>query len=127
LNDIPTKINDPKWIAWAAGLFEGEGTIFEVIRQGDKHRTYNVRLQMQMTDKDVVLKFDEVLNCIGHVYYVRSRNKKHKDLWKWHLSRRQDCKKVIELFWPYLGERRKGKAIEIGLAPLTLVKDEEHE
>lgn len=108
-------VSDTNWIAWAAGLFEGEGSIFWVQQmRRDKYYFYS-RLSMNMTDQDVIRKFDTVLGCIGHVTFKASTIKNHKDKWCWQLTNKQDCKKVIELFWPYLGERRKAKAIEVGL------------
>lgn len=46
--------------AWAAGLFEGEGSI---IIQNYSHGGRGFKLQLSMVDKDVVKKFHEVVKC----------------------------------------------------------------
>lgn len=65
-------------IAWAAGLFEGEGTwnAYQVKPRG--------KIQMQarvgMTDRDVVERFAEVIG-FGKVYVDSNRPRKEKTLY----------------------------------------------
>ena len=44
-------------VAWAAGLFEGEGCITHNISHGRSYR----KLTMNMTDKDVMQKFVDII------------------------------------------------------------------
>jgi len=92
-------MDDQQRIAWAAGLFEGEGSI-------SSSRERQVRLRLWMTDEDVVRRFCEIVG-VGHVkgpYGPYDRGT--KQLWAWDLIKKADVKKVLEMFQPWLGARR---------------------
>lgn len=92
-------------IAWAAGIFEGEGCI--AMRPG-------ARLIVSMTDKDVVYKFQEAVG-VGKVYYnypPSSQKTGRKPTYRWMVGDRNGVRVVLEMFLPWLGERRRAKAIE---------------
>jgi hypothetical protein len=63
-------------IAWAAGLFEGEGSIV-ISREG------RVALQVHMTDEDVMRHLAEVLggNITGPYQYQQPDGHKRKPFW----------------------------------------------
>jgi hypothetical protein len=113
----PISIEQSLQIAWAAGLFEGEGciTLSEPIDKRNGMQHSYIALELRMTDKDVVDRFHEVVGYIGNMHYAKGQTVKHKGVWGWRCTRRADCIKVILMFWPYLGERRKARAIEIHL------------
>lgn len=96
-------------IAWAAGLFEGEGAIC----QDKKGR---VRLSLKMTDFDCVRRFAEVVG--GRVYgpysYESKDGYKRQPWLLWH-SDGTAPKVIIEQFWPWVLGRRRERAIEVGL------------
>ena len=109
-------------IAWAAGLFEGEGSIF-LANQASKTKSKTVvytyaRMNLKMTDRDVVERFQGIVGC-GAIYFKPKAQATWKDAWNWQLNDRAACARVVEMFWPYLGERRKLKAAECGLAPVS--------
>jgi hypothetical protein len=92
-------------IAWAAGLFEGEGCI-----SLNKEGKYIVSLQM--CDEDVVRSFAEVIGY-GTVLgpYQRSKyNPNARPLWRWHAIKRGDVYAVLKALLPYLHSRRTEKA-----------------
>lgn len=97
-------------IAWSAGLFEGEGTIFIANIKGYSYP----RLEMKMTDSDIIDRFHAIWG--GNVRHVPARDKMKKDAYCWQMNNKETCKRIIELMWPYLGERRRLKAKECGLA-----------
>lgn len=106
-------MSHPIDIAWAAGLFEGEGSLFIA-----NMRKYSYpRLNLKTTDLDVLQKFKDVVE-VGSIYKATT-SVTQKEAWYWQVNGLDKCKKVIQDFWPYLGERRKAKAIEIGLAPVV--------
>lgn len=110
-------ITDTIWIAWAAGLFEGEGSIFLVNQKRSNGKTYSYpRMELKMTDKDVVEKFKKVV-VFGNIHYkdVPSRKDNHKVSWCWQLTEKELCERVLSSFWPYLGKRRRAKIIDLGL------------
>lgn len=94
-------------IAWAAGLFEGEGCISH-----SRHGTPTVSLCM--TDEDVVKRFAKVVgfgSLRGPEY--PSGNLGQRSRFWWHGNGYQQAQATIALFWGWLGERRRQKAVEI--------------
>ena len=92
-------VNKDLQIAWAAGLFEGEGYI-------TRNKGYP-KIGLTMTDKDVVNKF-VALFALGK---VRTRERPPcKTQYEWQISGKQ-CKVILEQLLPYLGERRAYKAL----------------
>jgi Sigma-70, region 4 len=92
-------------IAWAAGLFEGEGSISLSRNQ--------IRLKLGMTDGDVVQRFADIAGC-GRVYVREEMRRVHwKPCWYWEVARRADCVAVMAALLPYLGERRTERWLEV--------------
>ena len=84
-------------VAWMAGLFEGEGSIY-----WDKSNK-QYRMNLQMTDKDIVDRFHNYAQA-GHVYNREVRD--HKDCWQWKCSKRADIVRLLSDMLPFFGERR---------------------
>ena len=97
-------------VAWAAGLFEGEGCITRNLSHGKSYR----KLSMNMTDKDVMQKFVDIIgygNLNGPYYY--SGDRAHcKPRWQWEIGRKGEVLRALKLLLPYFGERRAEKATE---------------
>jgi len=89
-------------IAWAAGLFEGEGTI------GTQTAAGRVRIRMALgtTDRDVLDRFQKIVGC-GNITGPKWREKSTKPLWLWTITSFDDVAKVSLLFSPFLGDRRR--------------------
>ena len=92
-----------KTIEWAAGLFEGEGTICQ-----NKAGTNFV--QLTMTDKDVVEMFGEAIGC-GKLYQLATL-KSGKESWRWSVHRKQDVRNVLAKMLPHFGNRRAHRALD---------------
>ena len=87
-------------IAWAAGLFEGEGSFSP--RQN--------KICLTSTDRDVAARFMEVIGCGS----LRARIPTAQQLGKktqytWTVSRQEHTQAILAAFWPWLGERRREK------------------
>lgn len=104
-------------IAWAAGLFEGEGSINWSTGSGtlpERHRP-QARLVIGMTDRDVLERFARV---VGHGT-VRPKAKHRswqphfKDAWVWEVRTWETVTAVLNMLLPWLGERRSARAHEI--------------
>lgn len=95
-------------VAWAAGLFEGEGCISWQSRTSRSGRKAP-RLMMGMTDEDVVLRFKDIIGC-GRIY-VQIKNRS-KPLYMWQTTNRADFDSASELLEPWLGARRLEKLAE---------------
>lgn len=108
--DLATpSIEDEINIAWAAGLFEGEGCIF-FSYTGDH---IQARVEIRMTDKDVLERFALIVDR-GEVKsrnYDQAPNSK-KRVYKWGLYDAEGVRYVLNLLMPHLGERRSKKAQE---------------
>ncbi|HEY1292857.1 MAG TPA: hypothetical protein VGJ60_07260 [Chloroflexota bacterium] len=96
----------PEQIAWAAGLFEGEGSISLAYKLSGPARTrlgYG-RMVVAMTDRDVVERFHKVMGC-GTVR--TAKRPPHKDIHIWSTTSRASFVKVSEALGPWLGARRR--------------------
>lgn len=99
-------------VAWAAGLFEGEGC-WCVTHPSPTQTQMQVRLAM--TDRDVVERFATVMGCGT----VRTRDhdahqaKGWKPLHEWYVYEAAKVREVIALLAPHMGTRRRAKAEEV--------------
>lgn len=99
-------------IAWAAGLFEGEGCI-TVARNGRSAQYPHARVKIKMTDEDVVRRFLLVVE-VGRVREEPCEIKHgYKMQWEWYVTNQEGVKDVLTLLLPYLGERRRARAVEV--------------
>ena len=93
-------------LAWAAGLFEGEGTILWK-HSGGRTKTWagSLGLQMWMTDEDVMARFTRIMG--GHLQgpYGPYGNGK-KPLWRWDVSG-STAERAADLLEPWLCTRRR--------------------
>jgi hypothetical protein len=100
-------------LAWAAGLFEGEGCLSSSPRG---KRRNGVQLRLGSTDLDVVQRFAEVVAC-GTIQPPRKWSGEHRKHWKplhdWCLYDAASVAYVIEMLLPWFGERRRAKALEV--------------
>jgi len=105
-------------LAWAAGLFEGEGTVTITGVGGDRPFT-RIRVAVSSTDIDVVNFFQERWP-IGKLYTWRPSNSKNaKNATMWYLS----CKRAglfLSEILPYIRTPRVRKKIELALEAQSL-------
>lgn len=97
-------------VAWAAGLFEGEGC-FGIYARGSRPNSVNVQLRLAMTDRDAVERFAAIVNI--PVNGPRTRRTNEKPLWECVTQHRGECKRIAAMLLPHLCERRAAKAQEI--------------
>jgi hypothetical protein len=91
-------------LAWAAGVFEGEGWI-------GRRAKHSAELVVGMTDEDVIQRFHEVVGC-GAIS-VEWRKDGHKTLYRWHVARTSEVRVLLTAFLPWLGERRRRVALDV--------------
>ena len=104
-------------IAWAVGLFEGEGCIGIWKTQKD-HVLPLIRLTVAMTDRDVVERFCRIVECgrVSPEKTLRQPTKSgrpRKPVHVWQISNRADVERLLLAFRPWLGARRSAKADEV--------------
>jgi hypothetical protein len=104
-------VNDVE-IAWAAGLFEGEGC-FTVQRQRQYPPYVYVYPQasLGMTDEDMVRRFHAIVG-VGNVSPMIVDKRGYKPMWRWQ-AYGEPVLGVIEMLGPYLGQRRRERALEL--------------
>ena len=105
-------------MAWAAGLFEGEGCI-HVAR--DKYG----QLSMSSTDRDVLERFCAVVG-VGAIYQRAQQKPHHKPAWQWGTGRLSDVQHVLGLLRPWLGVRRGAKADDVLALPALIGRKPDH-
>lgn len=92
-------------IAWAAGLFEGEGS------WSLKERRRCLRLQLSTTDKDVLESFRNIVGA-GRIIDRHERRPNRKRLWGWYVER-GEAERVADLLRPFMHQRRRNRLDEI--------------
>jgi len=89
-------------LAWASGLFEGEGTAGAVKQ---RNRLY-ARAKVNMTDQDRVARFREVLGT-GNLYGPYQQPNGWKDQWVIQWEGLEQVQALACMLWPWLGPRRR--------------------
>ncbi len=121
-------------IAWAAGLFEGEGSI-SWSRHKNRYRPdgecyHTLQMSLHSTDEDVVRKFAKIIG-VGKVHgpyrFPSPEVPNRKPSWYWGITSHERCQAVIAMLWPWLCSRRKAKAKEtLALEVLERPKGKQH-
>lgn len=98
-------------LAWAGGLFEGEGS-FVCYKLPNRRDSYRVVVVMPSTDKDVLDTFCNVMG-FGKVRGPYKPSNGNKNRYVWEVQNFRECLKAAELLYPYLHSRRSEKADEL--------------
>jgi hypothetical protein len=98
---MPTREEE---IAWAAGLFEGEGCL-------TRRRGGDPVARLVSTDEETPLRFCEILQ-VGRVYGPYRQDQRRKPFWAW-IANGWDAYDTVVLLGPWLGERRRERAREL--------------
>ncbi len=102
-------ITEEQWIAWAAGIFEGEGG--QLRDHPNKNKKYErAKVRIIMNDEDVIRRFHEVVKLgilRGPIFHTSTARANNKPSWKVEISRWSELKKLFVMFDPYLGNRRR--------------------
>jgi hypothetical protein len=97
-------ITPPADIAWAAGLFEGEGCFTSTRRVN-----LTPRAELRTTDIDVLQRFARIVR-VGTIRSERASGPRHhKPVWAWSAGG-ANAIAVAELLLPHLGARRTKRA-----------------
>jgi hypothetical protein len=106
-------------LAWAAGLFEGEGSVtWQPGYVGNRQPC--IRLVMQMNDEDVLRRLQGILGGLISGPYLRPNAKDgciRKPSFRWAISRQDDVRTTAALLYPLLGQRRQARFDALGIAP----------
>lgn len=103
-------------IAWAAGILEGEGcfSIFKRSSATWNHKT--VAIHCEMTDEDTIVKLRDVFD-VGTILKrdakLRNDGRSRQNTWIWSVQNHDGVFAVLTEVMPWLGQRRKAKALEL--------------
>ena len=100
-------------IAWAAGFFEGEGTIRDVkgIPRNDGHRQHYMYLQIVNTDLQMIERWKRIMGA-GPIYHQKGPER-NKPLYSVRIENGEKVKEAVKLLWPYLSDRRRERIEEV--------------
>ena len=93
-------------IDWAAGLFEGEGTI--VTRKS----SVGCDISICSTDEDTVDNFLEAVG-VGHKYGPYMYGTNRKPFWRWACNNHDAVQDLLRKMLPLFGKRRAMRATDI--------------
>lgn len=96
-------------IAWAAGLFEGEGCM--AVYQTKYGAKIQPQVRLAMKDADVVERFATIVGC-GHLRSVPAKGN-CSPMREWYVYEAVKVREVIGLLLPFFGDRRRAKALEV--------------
>lgn len=94
-------------MAWAAGLYEGEGSVG--IYGVGSGRTRRARMSIGMVDRDVVERFHSIVK-VGRVLKKKATQPNRQDVWRWEIGRREEIVDLLNQMMPVLGTRRTKQA-----------------
>ena len=117
--------NDDLELAWAAGFYDGEGSLCCTSNNGN----IDTRVQLSIGQKDYNGEISDTLlrfqNAVGlGTIYVKSRREGHDiHQHQYLVCKKADVKIVINLLWPYLSQAKKDQA---NIALIRLEKGEQN-
>ena len=98
-------------IAWAAGFYDGEGSISCGSNNGNPH----TRIQLGIGQKnyngeisDTLKKFKKIVGC-GHIYQ-KTKTGKEINQHQFIISKSSDVKLALNLLWQHLSTAKKEQA-----------------
>lgn len=117
-------VPDSLTVAWAAGLYDGEGSCSAYLPK--KRRTYRRQMAVSQGGQpaelpEVLTRFRAAVLGIGHI-----TGPYRGYLYYWKTSRKEALDQIAALLWPYLGAEKRSQfeaASSLAKRPLTLVWD----
>jgi len=94
-------------LAWACGLFEGEGHIH--CKVGTKGY-FERHVVLNTTDLDVLERFQRALGFGQILGPYQPKQAHHKPMYRWRACGWEEQKRAVELMYHMLGERRRAQA-----------------
>jgi hypothetical protein len=107
----PAIAND-EWRAWAAGLWDGEGSVYLLDHR--THEGYRIP-EMCVTQSsaggapEVLARFQTVVG-VGHLNGPYVQDGANLDVYRWKSAARADIERVGATLWPWLGAVKRGQA-----------------
>jgi hypothetical protein len=102
-------VSDTHALAWAAGLFDGEGSVFatKFVKRGRDSR--RLHLAVSMTDFASVRRFAAVVQ-VGHIAGPYCKGGPRLPQIRWQTTRFEHGQMAIAMLWPWLGPNKRAQA-----------------
>lgn len=94
-------------LAWAAGFYEGEGTI--VTTSTNKGKSRSIRIAINQADIQPLEQFRNFVG-LGFVSGPYKKRPNRKLIWYYQVQRFEHVQALLAMLWPNLSERRKAQA-----------------
>ena len=104
----------PSWclnredLAWAAGFYEGEGTIIAPVRRRNPNYVA-LALQVGQTNREPLERFRAVVAGLGKIYGAKLRPGR-RPIYLYQAWTLEAVQAIIALLWPWLSQSRKRQA-----------------
>jgi hypothetical protein len=114
-------LND-EWRAWAAGLYDGEGSLYLLHHR--THQGYQIP-EMCLTQTsnagapEVLARFIQIVDC-GHVNGPYTQEGANAEVYRWKNAARADIERVVAMMHPWLGPVKREQASQV----LTVVSSQ---
>ena len=104
-----------EWKAWAAGLYDGEGSLYLLDhRSHDGYRTAEMAVTQSSgtITPEVLQRFARIV-AAGHINGPYQQRDANLDVYRWKTAARGDIESVVASLWPWLGgvKRAQAKAV----------------
>ena len=97
-------------IAWAGGLFEGEGSVhIRRDRRANRKGQAILRLSIGMCDQGPLERFQHAIGGLGTMFgpYAKAKHPTWKPIYLWQTEKFEHAQAVIAMLWPWLDTRRR--------------------
>lgn len=98
-------------IAWAAGLFDGEGSVFAANEMKRGRRHVRLHMAVRMTTLDDIKRFHRAVG-VGAMSGPYQPKGDRKLIWAWQAGPDASARYCIDLLWPYLGKNKRAQATD---------------
>ncbi len=105
---------DREELAYAGGLFEGEG--YFTLRAGS--HTMRSAAGVNMTDPEPLERLMAAVS-MGTILGPRDMGTGRKPMYVWAVHTRERVQALVAMLWPWLGPRRRARAREVLAADLS--------
>lgn len=103
---------DRETLAWAAGFFEGEGTISASKQTGGYG--YGINVAVYQTDREPLEQFGRVIGFgeVG-IHVASASSFSRRPLFRWQVKSYERAQATVAMLWPWLSSRRREQATRV--------------
>ena len=103
-------------LAWAAGLYGGEGSTTcgdrHILRHGRSYSSTFFALTMSNTDLKLLERFQAAVGGLGRIYDNRESRPNRSQSWQWQNNSFEHGQAVLALLWEWLDTTKKKQAFQ---------------